>query len=189
MKKFIAIVVAIAVIAAVAVTAIHFTKNSNKLDETKVIATFQDFDMADHIFDDIHRNPARYRDFLPRDCAMPKEEVEELIETPENWLLFTLFIDVANASDDTVAVTHLEIPENGKDGLYINTNIEGDIFTVSPGDNANICVSVFLNNNDPSLEEVEKMVKALDISIPYTALEKDFKEIPTEFEFSAKVTE
>ena len=189
MKKLIAIVVAVAVIAAVAVTAIHFTKNTNKLDETKVTATFQDFDMADHIFDDIYRNPNRYRDFLPKDCAMPKEEVEELIETPENWLLFTLFIDVANTSDETVAITHLEIPENGKDGLYINTNIEGDIFTIPPGDNVNICASVFLNNNDPSLDEVEKMVKALDISIPYTALEKDFKDVPSEFEFSVKVTE
>ncbi len=175
MKKAIKIILIILLILAVgAGIAFAVFKAGKKTEETKegtVTASIADFSEDADIFTSANKYPDRYTVMLTKGMDMDKKEADSFIKQPEEWLAYTLFIDVRNDTDKVAAFTGAEIEDNGKDGLYISKGVGGSAVTVPENSTGSIALTVLLHSPDPSMDEVRAMVEAKNISIKYAPFE------------------
>ena len=89
-----------------------------------------------------------------------------LLQSPEEWLTYTEFVTVTNSTDETITVFALDVNDNGKDGVYICTSLEGDI-EIEPGNTAPVYFNILCDNGDLSTDEAKALVGSMDIKIAY----------------------
>ena len=194
MKKTIAVVLAV-VIALAAGVGIGYKlfdfktekDKTKKVYDEEIKASFSDVTIGESLFYSIDKNKARWSDSLVSVYGMSEKQRDSLIKTPENWLAFNLFIDVVNPNDKQILVGEIEVPDNGKNGLFFQSVLDGQ-HVLEKNVSAQLPIYVFLDDNDPSIDEVTEMIKGYDIYIKYAPMPDDIEEeIPAESYQTVKV--
>ncbi len=194
MKKIIAVILAVAIVIGVGTFfAVRYFKakpgknNQTEVDAEQIVASYSDITLGDTLFYSINKHPDRWGNSLVSVYGMSEEKKTDIIETPENWLAFNLFINVDNFNDRRIIVSGIDVPANGKNGMYFQSILDGQ-HVIEKNVTAQVVVYFFVNNNDLSLEEVEQMVKNLDIYVKYVPMPDDIEEeIPEEAYQKAEV--
>ena len=162
-------------------------EKTKKIYDEEISVTYADLKIGDSLFLNIDKYPDRWGKALTKIYGMSEEQKNSILETPENWLAFTFFINVNNPNDKEILVNGLDVPDNGKNGLFFQSVLDGQP-VVEKNVSVQLPVYVFLEDNEPSLEEVEQMIKKLDIYIKYIPMPEDLDaEIPEESYQKAKV--
>lgn len=192
MKKKIIIAVAVVLVIALAVSlSIYFAKfKGNKAPEDKgliVSAQYEEVTLFSTVFDYIYKFPDRWGNSLVSNYEMNDEKAESVINHPEKWLAFNFFITVNNDSDEPIVANGLKTKNNGRNGLYIGTRFDG-MAIIDPNAETSLCVTVFLNDNDPSIDDVIEMIKDMDVSFEFSSVPDDLDaDIPEEDIYSVQV--
>ena len=170
MKKLIIAIVAVIVVAAAAVGG-YFAFFDEKPDDNaaQVVATNDGELDGDNVryIEAVMKNPDRYKPLLLRDYGMSEETVEEFYNAPEEWLYFDQILRIDNLSEESITVYSFEVPDNGKNGVYVSTKLGGDL-GVAPGGYGPAVMSVFCSNGELSTEEVADILGKMEINIVYT---------------------
>lgn len=191
MKKIIAIIVAAVVVIGAGTFAafriFKFKENKND-NEYAIDVSFDDFTLYDTMFTNISMHPDRYLNSFITNYSMDDETAQSLIDTPEDWLSFNLFVYVSNPNDDSIGILDIKVDDNGKDDIYIQEALSSSMNTISAGGEYSLCIPVLVHNNEPSLDEVQALVMEKSIYINYVVSpETYFEEIPAESVLQAKV--
>jgi len=163
------------------------TVDNGKVNSLGVKAYFSDVAMGSNLFLSIDKYPERWRNALKNSYGMSDKTADSLIKTPEEWLAFNLFINIDNPDDKQILVGDIEVKQNGKNGLYFQKILDGQ-HIIEKNVTSQITIAFFLEDNEPSLEEVTEMIKNLDIYVNYVPMPEDIEaEIPAEDYQCAKV--
>ena len=163
MKKII-IAIVIGILAAAVGTGIYFV-TADKNDGT-VSVTVDDFVDSPDTLESLMTRPEKYTKVLENQYHLGAEKTAEFYEYPEEWLTYTEFLTVTNPTDETITVFALDVSDNGKDGVYICTSLEGDI-EIEPGNTAPVYFNILCDNGDLSTDEAKALVGSMDIKIAY----------------------
>lgn len=130
------------------------------------------------IWQSISKNPDRWGNWFTKLYGMSDEEKQSALEAAENaeWVSYNLYIIVDNANnEEELCLFGLDIPDNGKDGVYINTSIENSTFKqiAASGKDA-VLANVLVHNADFSLDEVLDVIKGMDISVKCGPVPENF---------------
>ncbi len=192
MKKIISIILAVILVLACGIgigyLLFGFDKDS-KLEtyDREISAVFHDVGLGDARFESIDKYPDRWGKALTSNYGMSEEKKNSLLNEPENWLAFTLFIDITNPNDVEILVGDMKIPDNGKNGYYFQSVLDSQQ-VIHKNVTTQIAVTFFVDDNEPSLEEVTEVVKGLEMYIKYIPMPEDIEaEIPEEDYQIAKV--
>ncbi len=130
------------------------------------------------IWDSIIKNPDRWGNWFTRLYGMDDEEKQSALEAGENaeWVSYNLYITVDNSENDSdVCLFGLDIPENGKEKVFINTSIENSTFKQIPASGKDgILTNVLVHNNDLSLDEVLDIILSMEISVKCGPVPENF---------------
>lgn len=189
MKKKIGIIIAvilvIAIAAGVAIAAVKF-KGGNKYP-LDLKASFDELTVGDSILNSVAQRPDRWKESLVSNYGMDEETRDRMIKAPEEWLAFNYIIDITNPNDEQVLASALDVKDNGKNGVYISKYLDG-VSIFDANSTSFICVTVFYDGNEPSLDEVAELVKGMKTEVIYSAVPEDFDaEIPEEDLYRAQV--
>lgn len=194
-KKIIAIVSIFLVIAIAASLVIYFVKfkddrktgNPEVKTELQVTADYEEVTLFSTVFDYTYQFPDRWQNALNSHYGMSPEKAESVVKHPEKWLAFNFFITINNASDEPIVADGLTVKNNGKNGIYMGTLFDG-MSIIDANAETSLCVTVFLDDNDPSLEEAAEMIKKMDVEFNFSAVPEDLDaEIPAEDVYSVQV--
>lgn len=164
MKK--SVIAIIAVVLAAILGICSYLIFFNDKDESVVTVTVEDFYDSSDILSNLMTQPEKYTKVLETDYQLGAEKTAEFYECPEEWLTYAEFITINNVTEETIAVFGLEIAENGKNGVYINTKLDGE-FEIAPGDTAPAYFNILCDNGDLSTDEANALVKGMDIKLIY----------------------
>lgn len=163
MKKIIlAIIIGVLVIAVG--TGIYFVA-ADKNDGT-VSVTVDDFADNPDTLESLMTRPEKFTKVLENQYHLGAKKTAEFYECPEEWLTYTEFVTVTNSTDETITVFALDVNDNGKDGVYICTSLEGDI-EIEPGNTAPVYFNILCDNGDLSTDDAKALVESMDIKIAY----------------------
>ncbi len=165
MKKALIAIIAVALVAALGAGS-YFLFFANK-DEGAITVTIEDFYDSPDILEDLMTRPERFRPTLENDYQLGADKTAEFYECPEEWLTYTEFITVKNTTKETIAVSELEIAENGKNGVYISTVLDAE-YEIAPDSTASVYFNILCDNGDLSTDEAKALVEGMDIKIVYT---------------------
>lgn len=166
-KKIIITVVALLAAAAV-IAGIWFAVADNEDELTGTLSiTRTDFAPADSIINAYTANPALMTDKIAASYDMDMATASRFTQSPEEWLAYELVLSVVNNTNKPVTLHSLDVQGNGKNGVYICTELESGI-GVTPGASAAISLSVLCGNGELSDAEVEEFSKSIDIAAIYT---------------------
>jgi hypothetical protein len=181
-KKIIIIVAAVLVACIIAGTCVYIFKNKKESGDSniKITATYSDVTDGYSLFEYMNKNPERYSTALVDDFGMNEDARDRVLNEPEEWLALFLFIDVSNLSEKNVVIDSLKVDDNGKDGVYIQTDLDA-LYTIYGNGTAQISVSVLVDSNEPSFDEVFEMIKSMSVSVRCYETPEDLNtEIPEE---------
>lgn len=179
-KKIIIIVAAVLVACIIAGTCIYVFKNKDESGsgDIKITATYSDVTDGYSLFEYMDKNPERYSTALIDDFGMDEDARDRVLSESEEWLALFLFIDISNQSDKNIVIDSLKVDDNGKDGVYIQTDLDA-LYTIDGNGDAQISVSVLVDSNEPSFDEVFEMIKSMNVSVRYYETPEDLNtEIP-----------
>ena len=167
MKKAIIAIVAVAVVIAAA-AGVYFAffaeTNENTINVTVVR---DDFVTNEPLLAALIMNPDRYESALATEYGLGAEKAAEFYEAPEDWLTYEQIINITNNSEEVITVYGFEVKNNGKNGVYINTNIGGEL-SISPNGSGPASFSILCDNGDLSTEEAKALVDKMEISLVYS---------------------
>lgn len=189
-KKIIIIVAAVLVACIIAGTCIYVFKSKSKDADSdiKVTATFSDVTDGYILFEYMNKNPERYSSALISDYGMDEDAKIRVLSEPEEWLALFLFIDISNTSDKNIIIDSLKVDDNGKNGVYVQTDLDA-LYSLDSNGDTQISVSVLVDSNEPSFDEVFEMIKGMNISVRYAEMPEDLNtEIPEEDYYYEKVS-
>lgn len=165
MKK--AIIAIIAVILAAAIgTGAYFMFFADK-DEGTVTVKVDDFCDSPEILEDLMLRPERYTKVLENDYQLGADKTAEFYECPEEWLTYSEMITIRNTTKESITVCTLEISDNGKNGVYISTVLDGE-YEIEPGGSCPAYFNILCDNGDLSTDEANALVSGMDIKVVYT---------------------
>lgn len=174
MKKVIIaiIVAAIAIGAGLGVYFGFFAEDKN--DSEIQITTVKD-ELVENIrlLEAFIRNPDRYKKVLAEKYELGEEKAAEFYESPEEWLTFEQLITISNTGSENVTVYGFEVENNGKDGVYISTDIGGEL-GIQPGGEGPASFSVLCSNIELSTDEVQAILDKMDISVVFSKTPAEF---------------
>lgn len=127
------------------------------------------------------RNPDRYKTVLAEKYELGAEKAAEFYECPEEWLTYEQLININNTGSEDVTIYGFEVENNGKDGVYISTDIGGEL-SIQPGGEGPATFSVVCSNIELSIDEVQAIIDKMDISVV-------FSKAPTEFDDGSESVE
>lgn len=168
MKKVIIAIVVIAVAAAAAV-GIYFAVANNEPDPAAIelVVTKDSIGERISILETLTKNPERYKSHLAENYGLGAEKTEEFFAAPENWLSFEQIIVIENTGDTNYTIYGYEVKDNGKNGIYINTESGGEI-SIAPGSSATTSFSVLCSDIELSVDEAIALINEMDVSVVYT---------------------
>ena len=188
MKKIVIIVSAVVLVAAIAVCGFVIAKKNGSSGSLPFNVTFSDSAIADEMLNDVIKNPTGWEKNATVFYGMDDAKKDEFIEQPENWLAFNLFLDLGNPNDKDILITGIEIENNGKNGIYLSNRLESTYIVVTKNSSSSMCMTALFDDNEPSVEEAEQMLKDMNVYIKYCEYPEDIDaEIPEENLLRAKV--
>ena len=168
MKKAIIAIVAVIIVAAIAVGGYFIFNSDDKTpEEITLTAIKDDFVLNDNLLVALVRNPDRYQAALANEYGMGEAKAAEFYQAPENWLAFEQIIEITNNSVENITIYGFEVENNGKNGIYVNTNIGGEL-GISPNGTGPASFSVLFENGDLSTDEAKALIDELNINVVYT---------------------
>lgn len=191
MKKVITVILIIVIVAGAATgAAVYFLKNKPASDkaEVSISAKFAEVTDGYSLFEYLDKNPERYETALVEHYGMDEATRERLLNEPEEWLALFLFIDIENPNDEEILVESLDIPDNGKNGVYIQTALDGT-YVLEPNNTTQICANVFVDTNEPSYDEVFAMIKEMKLYIKYAPVPADIADLTEEDYYKVRIAE
>ncbi len=182
MKKAIIATVAVIVVAALAVGG-YFLFSSDKKNPEEITLTVikDDFVLNDNLLSALIKNPDRYQASLATDYAMGEAKAAEFYESPEEWLSCEQIIEITNNSTESITVYGFEVKNNGKNGIYVNTDIGAEL-GLSPGGTGPASFSILYENGDLSTDEAKALLDELEIKVV-------FSKTPAEYDDGSQSTE
>lgn len=182
MKKAIIAVVSAVLVVALAVGG-YFVFFNKSDDESQVFAYREDFLEGVNLVDRIAINPDRYQKVLVNDYKIPEDTANSFFEHPEDWLAYEQIIEISNKSEENITVYGFEVKDNGKNGVYISTDL-GSELGIAAGTSSPVSASfsVLCNNNDLSNDEVKALADKMEVKIIYS-------KTPTEYEDGSESVE
>ncbi len=166
MKKTVAIIITVVVLAAAAL-GIYFGFFAGEEEPSAAIAIYPDsFILSDSTVDTYLSEPEKYRKSLSVSYGLSDELASDFLEAPENWLAFEMILNLENTSDKSMTILGYKINNNGKNGIYASTAIGGEL-TLSPRAAYPVALRVLCNDGDISSEEARELVEKLDIDLIY----------------------
>lgn len=168
MKKAIIAIVAVIVVAAIAVGGYFiFSSDDKNPEEITLTVIKDDFVLNDNLLSALIKNPDRYQAALANEYAMGEAKAAEFYESPEEWLSCEQIIEITNNSTESITVYGFEVENNGKNGIYVNTDIGGEL-GISPGGTGPASFSILFENGDLSTDEAKALLDELDIKIVFS---------------------
>lgn len=168
MKKAIIAIVAVIVVAAIAVGGYFiFSSDDKNPEEITLTVIKDDFVLNDNLLSALIKNPDRYQAALANEYAMGEAKAAEFYESPEEWLSCEQIIEITNNSTESITVYGFEVENNGKNGIYVNTDIGGEL-GISPGGTGPASFSILYENGDLSTDEAKALLDELDIKIVFS---------------------
>lgn len=164
MKKALIAVIAVVLAAAVAIGA-YFAFTSDK-DEGAVTVTVDDFYDSAEILMKLMTRPEKYTKTLENDYQLGADKTAEFYECPEEWLTYAEMITIYNSTEESITVHGLEISDNGQNGVYVCTVLDGE-YEIEPGSNCPVYFNILCDNGDLSTDEANALVSGMDIKIVY----------------------
>ena len=163
MKKIIIAIVAAVLVTAVG-TGIYFIA-TDKNDGT-VSVTVDEFTDNPDTIEALMNRPEKFTNVLENQYHLGAEKTAVFYECPEEWLTYTEFITITNSTDEAITVFALEVTDNGKNGVYICTSLEGDV-EIESGNTAPVYFNILCDNGDLSTDDAKALVESMDIKIAY----------------------
>ena len=169
MKKAIIAIVAVVLVAALAVGGyfIFSKEEKNPAEEITLSVIKDDFVLNDELLSILMKNPDRHQASLANDYAMGEAKAAAFFEAPEEWLAFEQIVEITNNSNESITVYGFEVKNNGKNGIYVNTDIGGEL-GISPNGTGPASFSVLFENGDLSTDEAKVLLDELEISVVYS---------------------
>ncbi len=168
MKKAIIAIVAVIVVAAIAVGGYFiFSSDDKNPEEITLTVIKDDFVLNDNLLSALIKNPDRYQAALANEYAMGEAKAAEFYESPEEWLSCEQIVEITNNSTESITVYGFEVENNGKNGIYVNTDIGGEL-GISPGGTGPASFSVLYENGDLSTDEAKALLDELDIKVVFS---------------------
>ncbi len=164
MKKAIIAIIAIAIAAALGVGSYFIFSGSN--DEGAVTVSVDDFLDSPDILEALMTRPERFTKALENEYQLGAEKTAEFYECPEEWLTYAELITIKNETNDYITVYGLEIADNGKNGVYVSTALDGEI-EIEPGSSSPASFNIVCDNGDLSTDEAKVLVSDMDIKLIY----------------------
>ena len=164
MKKAIIATIAVVLAAALGIGS-YFVFFAEK-DEGTVNVTIDDFYDSPDLLESFMTRPEKFTKILENEYHLGTEKTAEFYECPEEWLTYAELITVENTTKEPVTVFALDVAENGKNGVYICTSLDGE-FEIAPDSSTSVYFYVLCDNGDLSTDEAKALVSAMDIKIVY----------------------
>lgn len=191
MNKKKIIIIAAAAAALIAIGAVLFFtlgKDSENKETISIEVTRSDFSLSEADITTLSADPERTRSNITKAYGISEKKASEFFETPENWLAFNITMDIVNTGNTSITVIGFDIPNNGKNDMYINSGVGGEL-SLAPGASYPISASILCENGDLSLEEAKTLADGLSINLLYskTPVEHDDGTQSVEKQYSVKV--
>ena len=167
MKKSIIAIVAVVVVAAIAVGGYFIFSGKEKTDPISLSVTKDDFTENGNLLVALVRNPDRYQAALANEYGMGEKTAADFYEAPENWLAYEQIISITNNSEENVTVYGFEVENNGKNGVYVNTKLGGDL-GISPNGTGPASFSILFENGDLTIDECQALVDEMNIKVIFS---------------------
>lgn len=180
MKKRKILITAAAVAAsAVALALVLLFTNQGSLK-----ATYSSFQRSDSVLESYRdeRYVKHSKKVLGSLYGFTGKEVESVLSDSDDWTAFVLEVDVKNQTGGPVTVYSYEIPDNGKDKIWICTVSDGEI-GIPDDTSEKVYITILVNDKNISEKQIEETVKSYGISVVYSPspeIDAQGNEIPQE---------
>lgn len=167
-KKKIIIIAAVIVLAAAAVLcAWRFLGKAEKEPTPgEVTVERSDFVSSTDIIDTYTRYPERFTQKVAQSFEMDSAAADSFFSEPENWLAYEIALTLTNNTKGSLTFYSLNVPDNGRDGVYICTELEDGV-GVSAGSSAVVSITVLCSNGELSDEQAKLLADSMSISAVY----------------------
>ncbi len=167
MKKIIIAIVAVVIAAAVAVGGYFIFSDKSEPEQVELTVIKNDFTLNDTLLNSLIKNPDRYQARLANEYGMGEALAAQFYAAPEEWLAYEQIIEVTNNSEESVTIYGFEVKDNGENGVFVNTNLGGEL-GVSPGGTGPASFSILFSDGDLSTEEAKALLDKMEIKVIYT---------------------
>ncbi len=172
MKKIIIAIIAVVLIAAVGVGG-YFIYEGTQKDIGIVRVVKEDFNEHDELLEALATRPERYERVLVSDYGMTEKEAAEFYDTYEEWLTYEQVITIQNQTEDNITVYGMNVPNNGKNGVYVCTTVGGEL-SIPAGGKGPSSFSVLCKNGDLTTDEAKALVDAMTFELVYSKTPDEF---------------
>lgn len=175
MKKILIAVIAVVLVGALGIGG-YFVLSDNKEPEELVVYR-DDFVEGINLLDRMVTNPERYKAALVKEYQMGEDVAAKFFEAPEEWLAYEQIIVLKNVSDENLTIYGFEVKNNGKNGIYISTNLGGELGIASGAlEPATASFSVLCSDGELSSEEVKALTDKMEVSVIYSKTPTEYND-------------
>ena len=176
MKKILIAVMAVVLVAALGIGG-YFVLSDNNKEPEELLVYRDDFVEGINLLERFTTNPDRYKKALINEYQMGEDVANKFYEAPEEWLAYEQIIVLKNVSDEDLTIYAFEVKNNGKNGIYISTNLGGEL-GISAGalEPAPASFSVLCSYGELSSEEVKALADKMEISVVYSKTPTEYND-------------
>ena len=176
MKKILIAVMAVVLVAALGIGG-YFVLSDNNKEPEELLVYRDDFVEGINLLERFTTNPDRYKKALINEYQMGEDVANKFYEAPEEWLAYEQIIVLKNVSDEDLTIYGFEVKNNGKNGIYISTNLGGEL-GISAGalEPAPASFSVLCSDGELSSEEVKALADKMEISVVYSKTPTEYND-------------
>jgi len=147
-------------------------------------ATYSSFQRTDSVLETYRdeRFVKHYKKILGSMYGFTGAEVDSVLSGSGSWTAFNLEVNIENRTGGPVTVYSYEIPDNGKDKIWICTISDGEI-GIPDGVTEKVSITILVNDKNISEKQIEQTVKGYGISVVYSPspkIDAQGNEIPEE---------
>ena len=176
MKKIIIALIAVVLAAALAVGG-YFVLSDNNKEPQQLLVYRDDFIEGINLLERFVKNPDRYKTALVNEYQMSEDVAAKFYEAPEEWLAYEQIIILKNAGDEDLTIYGFEVKNNGKNGIYISTNLGGELGIAAGAlEPATASFSVLCSNGELSSEEVMELANKMEVSVVYSKTPTEYND-------------
>ena len=176
MKKIVIALIAVVLVGALAVGG-YFVLSDNQKEPEQLLVYRDDFVEGINLLDRMSLNPDRYKKALVNEYQMGEEGAAEFYEAPEEWLAYEQIIILKNVSDEDLTIYGFEVKNNGKNGIFISTNLGGEL-GISAGalEPATASFSVLCSDDELTSEQVKELADKMEVSVIYSKTPTEYND-------------
>lgn len=176
MKKIIIALIAVVLVAALTVGG-YFVLSDNNKEPQQLLVYRDDFVEGINLLERFVKNPDRYKAALVNEYQMGEDVAAKFYEAPEEWLAYEQIIILKNAGDEDLTIYGFEVKNNGKNGIYISTNLGGELGIAAGAlEPATASFSVLCSDGELSSEEVMELANKMEVSVVYSKTPTEYND-------------